>query len=99
MKKEDVQHVAHLARLSFGDEALEAFTGQMNGILKYIEQLSEVDTEGVEPMAQPTPLENVWRADEVTGVFPQDKAMMNTKHSEEGYFEVPAVLAGEEDPA
>lgn len=95
MDKEQVRHIATLARLHYSEAGLEAFTGQLNDILKYVEQLSLVDTRGVAPMAQPTPLVNVTRADVTRPCLTHEQVFLNTRHHEEGYFEVPAVLAEE----
>jgi len=64
LKKEEVQHVADLARLELTEEELEIMTGQLSGILNYIDQLKEVDTNNVEPTAQVTGLVDVFRVDE-----------------------------------
>lgn len=63
--KQDVEHIAHLARLGLSEEEKEKFAKQLSSILDYVEQLKEVDTEGVEPTAQVTGLENVYREDEI----------------------------------
>ncbi|MCK5510843.1 Asp-tRNA(Asn)/Glu-tRNA(Gln) amidotransferase subunit GatC [Candidatus Parcubacteria bacterium] len=63
-KKEEIQHIANLARLDLSDQELDTYGKQLSDILGYIEQLQEVDTEGVEPTAQVTGLENSWREDE-----------------------------------
>ena len=63
-KKEEIQHIADLARLELSDKELDIYGKQLSNILGYIEQLQEVDTDGVEPTAQVTGLENFWREDE-----------------------------------
>ena len=65
LTKEEIQHIALLARLGLTDEEVEKYSDQLSSILDYIEQLKEVDTEGVEPTAQVTGLENVMREDEI----------------------------------
>jgi aspartyl-tRNA(Asn)/glutamyl-tRNA(Gln) amidotransferase subunit C len=62
---DDVRHLAQLSSLSLSDEEVEALRQDIDGILTYVEQLGELDTEGVEPTYQVTDLENVWREDEV----------------------------------
>lgn len=63
--RDDVHHLAQLSSLQLGDEETEALRADLENILGYIEQLSELDTSGVEPTYQVTDLENVWRDDEV----------------------------------
>lgn len=65
LTKEQVQHVAKLARLGLRDDEISKFQTQLSGILDYVEMLNEVDTDGVEPTAQVTGLTNVTRKDEV----------------------------------
>lgn len=65
LTKQQVQHVATLARLGLSDAEIEKFQGQLSNILEYVEQLNEVNTEGIEPTAQVTGLLNVTREDAV----------------------------------
>ena len=62
---DDVRHLAQLSNLQISDNEAESLRGDLENILGYIEQLGELDTTGVEPTYQVTPLENVWRDDEV----------------------------------
>ena len=62
---DDVRHLAQLSNLQISDDEVDTLRGDLENILGYIEQLSELDTTGVEPTYQVTGLENVWRADEV----------------------------------
>ena len=62
---DDVRHLAQLSNLQLADDEVENLRGDLENILGYIEQLSELDTTGVEPTYQVTGLENVWRDDEV----------------------------------
>jgi aspartyl-tRNA(Asn)/glutamyl-tRNA(Gln) amidotransferase subunit C len=61
--KDQIQHIANLARLELTDEELGKYGNQLSAVLDYIDQLKEVDTTGVEPTAQITGLENIWRED------------------------------------
>ncbi len=63
--KEQVEHIAKLARISLSEEQKETMTKELGAILTYVEKLKEVDTTGVEPTAQVTGLQNVFRKDEV----------------------------------
>lgn len=65
LTKQEIEHVAKLARLELTEEEINKYGEQLSAVLSYIDQLSEVDTAGVEPTAQVTGLENVWREDEV----------------------------------
>jgi aspartyl-tRNA(Asn)/glutamyl-tRNA(Gln) amidotransferase subunit C len=65
LTKDDVKKVAQLARLELTEEELEIMPGQLSKVLDYIDQLKEVDTEGVIPTAQVTGLSDVWREDEI----------------------------------
>lgn len=65
LTKQEIQHIANLARLELSDQEYEKFGTQLSDVLSYIEQLKEVNTDDVEPTAQVTGLENIWREDEV----------------------------------
>jgi aspartyl-tRNA(Asn)/glutamyl-tRNA(Gln) amidotransferase subunit C len=92
LTREEVLHVAQLARLSLGAQEVELFTRQLNDILTYIEKLQELDTAGVEPMAHAVAVANAFRADEVTPGLPRDQALANAPAAEEGNFVVPRVI-------
>lgn len=63
LSKQEIEHIALLARLGLTEEEKEKFAKQLSSILDYVEQLKEIDTDGVEPTAQVTGLENVMRED------------------------------------
>jgi len=65
LSKEEIQHIANLARLELSDEEIVVYGEQLSNILNYIGQLQEVDTTGVEPTAQVTGLEDVFREDKI----------------------------------
>ncbi|MBP1157119.1 MULTISPECIES: Asp-tRNA(Asn)/Glu-tRNA(Gln) amidotransferase subunit GatC [unclassified Paenibacillus] len=88
----DVEHVAALARLELGDQEKERFTEQLNAILKYAEQLDQLDTDGVEPTSHAMPLVNVMREDAVKPSLPIEKVLLNAPDEEDGHIKVPAVL-------
>ncbi|MEW9701337.1 Asp-tRNA(Asn)/Glu-tRNA(Gln) amidotransferase subunit GatC [Paenibacillus sp. SI8] len=90
--KTDVEHVAKLARLDLTDKEKEQFTEQLNAILKYAEQLNELNTDGVEPTSHAMPLVNVMREDATKPSLPIEKVMLNAPDEEDGQFKVPAVL-------
>lgn len=73
LTKEEVQKVAHLARIELSEEEITKFQTQLSEILSYVDQLQEVNTEGIEDTAQVTGLENVWRADEQIDCEPEER--------------------------
>lgn len=75
LSNEEVQHIAKLARLDLKDGEAQKFSQQLNDILGYVEQLKEVDTEGVEPTSQVTGLENVSREDVVDRFCEKDELL------------------------
>lgn len=89
---DDVRHIARLARVGLTGADVERYAAQLTVILDHFDTLSRVSTEGVEPTAQPLPLYNVMRADEVTGSLPQAVTLQNAPEVEDGYFRVRAVL-------
>lgn len=84
--------VAKLARIRVEEEALPALAAEFNTILGFIEQLGEVDVEGVEPMTGVTPMRLKRRADVVTDGNQQDKVLSNAPDAREGFFAVPKVV-------
>jgi len=84
--------VAKLARIKVEPEALGALAQDFNGILGFIEQLNEVDIEGVEPMTSVTPQKLKRRADAVTDGDQQDAVLRNAPDAREGFFAVPKVV-------
>ncbi|SFC48050.1 Asp-tRNA(Asn)/Glu-tRNA(Gln) amidotransferase subunit GatC [Tropicimonas isoalkanivorans] len=86
------RRVAQLARIKVEDPALPALAGEFNAILGFIEQLNEVDVEGVEPMTSVTPMRLKRRADVVTDGGYQDKVLSNAPDAREGFFAVPKVV-------
>ena len=89
---ETARRVAKLARIRVEDEALPALAQEFNTILGFIEQLNEVDVEGVEPMTSVTPMQLKRREDVVTDGGRQDKVLSNAPDAREGFFAVPKVV-------
>ncbi len=89
---ETAARVAKLARIRVGDDALPELAAEFNNILGFIEQLGEVDVEGVEPMTSVTPMRLKRREDEVTDGHQQDKVLANAPDAREGFFAVPKVV-------
>jgi aspartyl-tRNA(Asn)/glutamyl-tRNA(Gln) amidotransferase subunit C len=92
LTREEVLHVANLARLSLAPAEIELFTRQLNDILAYIEKLQELDTAGVEPLAHVIPVFNVFREDVVKVGLSRDAALDNAPAREEGAFVVPRII-------
>ena len=90
--KEMAAKVAKLARIKVEEEALPALAEEFNAVLGFIEQLSEVDVEGVEPMVSVTPMRLKRREDVVTDGGMQDKILKNAPDAREGFFAVPKVV-------
>jgi aspartyl-tRNA(Asn)/glutamyl-tRNA(Gln) amidotransferase subunit C len=95
MDIDQVRKVARLARLDLPDADLAVFAKQLTAILGYMDQLKELNTEDVEPMAHPLPVQNVFRRDELKPSLPVDEALRNAPARSGDFFAVPAVL----DPA
>ena len=88
---EDVKHVAKLARLELTESEIERYSKQLGDILKYVEQMNEVDTQNVEPMAHPLPVVNVMREDIVNYEQTKEELMKNAPEEEDGFFKVPKI--------
>lgn len=84
--------VAKLARIRVEEDALPGLARELSGILSLMEQLNEVDVEGIEPMVSVTPMRLKRRADVVTDGDIQDKVLRNAPEAREGFFAVPKVV-------
>ena len=91
LTKEQVQHVAKLARLSLTEKEVELYAEQLSKILDYIDQLNEVNTDGIEPMTQLIPTVNVMREDIIKKQFERQEILSNAPHEEYGFFRVPKI--------
>ncbi|MFI3301425.1 MAG: Asp-tRNA(Asn)/Glu-tRNA(Gln) amidotransferase subunit GatC [Candidatus Gastranaerophilales bacterium] len=87
----DVEHVAKLARLELNEEEKELYTKQLGDVLKYVDQMNEVDTSNVEPMTQVVDFVNVMREDEVKYEQTKAELMANAPVEESGCFRVPKI--------
>ena len=88
----DVHKVALLSRLKLSDEEVARFTQQLGDVLKYVEQLGEVNVEGVQPLVHAVETHDVFRKDEVAPSLPRDRALANAPKSDGKYFLVPPIL-------
>jgi aspartyl-tRNA(Asn)/glutamyl-tRNA(Gln) amidotransferase subunit C len=90
--KEEVEHVAHLARLDFTEEEKEKFTSQLNDILMYVDTLNQIDTTGVEPMSHAIALHNAFRDDRVGESLDSGLSLANAPDARGPFFSVPKVI-------
>lgn len=92
ISREDVEHVARLARLALSDAEVERMREQLSGILAYIDTLRALDTAGVEPTSHAVPLVNVMRDDEPRPCLSQDEALANAPDRSDVFFRVPRII-------
>ncbi|BDH63265.1 glutamyl-tRNA amidotransferase [Ureibacillus massiliensis 4400831 = CIP 108448 = CCUG 49529] len=92
LSKEEVKHVAHLARLAITDEEAEKFAEQLGKITDFAEQLNELDTTNVEPTSHVLPIVNVLREDVAQKGLDREIMMLNVKEQEAGQVKVPPIL-------
>ncbi len=93
LSRDDVAHVAHLARLGLTEEELTRLEGQLNHILDQYAVLAELDTEHIAPTAQTIELENILRADVVTPSLPVDEALAGAPERVGDHIVVPGIIA------
>ena len=87
--REELLHVAHLARLELRDDELERLGAQLNDIIEAVSRVSELDLSDVPPTSHPLELVNVWAADEPHASLPVDGALANAPERDGDYFRVP----------
>ena len=92
ISRQEVEHVARLARLALAEEELASLTGEMDAILGYVDKLNQLDTEGIVPTAHAVPLENAFREDAVRPSIGIDKALANAPAAAQDCFRVPRVI-------
>lgn len=93
LTQDDIRKVANLARLEFSDQELAQFTAQLGEIVNFVEQLGQVDTSGVEPLAHPIDLHSVWREDQLSAGLSREAALANAPQHDDEFFLVPPVMA------
>lgn len=90
---ETIKHLAKLSDFTLSEKEIESLTGDLQNIIKYISQLDELDTEGVEPTYQVFEMENVWRDDEILEQdASREELLALTKEEKENQIKVPRVL-------
>jgi aspartyl-tRNA(Asn)/glutamyl-tRNA(Gln) amidotransferase subunit C len=92
LSREEVQHIARLARLGVDEADLDKFSVQLSDILENFEILQQIDTAGVPPTSHPVAVSNVMRDDQVAPSFTPEDILANAPQEEEGCFRVRAVL-------
>jgi aspartyl-tRNA(Asn)/glutamyl-tRNA(Gln) amidotransferase subunit C len=91
--REQVLHVARLARLELSDEEVERMAGELSHILEHVERISALDLDAVEPTTHVVELENVLRADEPRPSLPRERALEPAPDTADGAFRVPSPQA------
>lgn len=92
--KEQVEHVADLARLAFTDEEIAVFTKDLGDIIAFAEQLNELDTDGIEETTHVLNIANVMRPDEVRESISSEETLLNAPDKRDGQVRVPNILEG-----
>jgi aspartyl-tRNA(Asn)/glutamyl-tRNA(Gln) amidotransferase subunit C len=87
--RDEVLHVAKLARLALTEDEIAKFQQQLSAILEAVSKVDELDLSDVEPTAHPLELSNVWAADEPRPSLPVEEALANAPDREDDYFRVP----------
>jgi len=87
-----VRRIAHLARIAVAEDEVAHLQGELNAMLAFVEQLSEVNVEGVEPMTSVTPMQMKMRKDEVTDGGIAEQVVANAPMSDDNFFLVPKVV-------
>ncbi len=89
---DEIRHVAKLARLELSSAEIESMAGQLDGILGYVDKLSEIETEGVKPTTHALSIYNAFREDIVTESLPREEALKNGPLQNGEAFVVPKVI-------
>ena len=92
ISKEEILHFAHLARLDLDEQAVDAMMQDMDKILAFVDQLNELDVEGVEPLKYMNEDTNVLRADDAKLEISREEALKNAPQKDTDYIKVPKVL-------
>lgn len=90
--RQEVEHVAKLARLELTEQEADTFTGQLDAILSYVDKLKELNTDGIIPTAHAVPMENAFREDQVQPSIGVENALANAPARAESFFRVPKVI-------
>ncbi|MBM4071522.1 MAG: Asp-tRNA(Asn)/Glu-tRNA(Gln) amidotransferase subunit GatC [Planctomycetes bacterium] len=89
---EQIRWIAHLARLELADDEIDGLARDLNAIVSYMDQLQQLNTDGIEPLAHPLDVKNVFREDVPASSLAVDEALASAPDRRGNYFGVPAVL-------
>jgi aspartyl-tRNA(Asn)/glutamyl-tRNA(Gln) amidotransferase subunit C len=92
ISRDEVAHLARLARLALTDDELDSYAGQLDAILAHVSKIQEVDAAGVKPTGNPLKDVNVFRRDDVESCLTQEEALDQAPKAAEGRFAVPRIL-------
>jgi aspartyl-tRNA(Asn)/glutamyl-tRNA(Gln) amidotransferase subunit C len=92
ISRDEVVHLARLARLALSDEELDSYVGQLDAILGHVSQIQEVDATGVDPTGNPLKDVNIFRPDDVEPCLTQEEALAEAPKAVDGRFAVPRIL-------
>ena len=92
ISRQEVEHVAKLARLELSEQEKEKLTDQLSNILTYVEKLNELDSTGVEPTSHVLDIKNVMRDDVAAPSLPQERALANAPDKAAGHYKVPKII-------
>lgn len=92
ISRQEVEHVALLARLELSEEEVAAYTQQLNSILDYAAMLDQLNTDEIQPTAYAVPIHNVVREDQVQSSLEREKVLANAPVAEDGFFKVPRIV-------
>jgi aspartyl-tRNA(Asn)/glutamyl-tRNA(Gln) amidotransferase subunit C len=92
ISKQEVEHVAKLARLALTDHERERLTDQLSNILTYVEKLNELETKGIEPTSHVLDISNVMRDDVPRDSLTQERALANAPEMAAGHYKVPKII-------
>jgi len=95
IERDQVLHVAKLARLGLSEEEVETMAGELSGILEHVDRIAQLDLDDVEPTSHVVELENVWRADVPHQSLDRDVALSQAPDPDHGAFRVPSPQAEE----
>lgn len=92
ISKEEIEHIASLARLYLSEDEKELFGSQLSSVLDYMEKLNELDTKDIEPTSHVLPLSNVMRNDIASPSIPREDALLNAPDHTDKFFRVPKII-------
>lgn len=92
ISKENVKHLAHLARIELRDEEVDKLSAQLKDILGFIDKLTKLDVSKVEPLSHILPINNVLREDKISSSLSPDRTLKNAPRKDKNFFAVPKII-------